>query len=399
MLYSITRAFFRVGSKEKAGSPMTASRQAFRLSAVFASVGIFFMLFFATAAQTAPPTFKNVIRGDKAKTWMTKVVVPKKKYVIAVALPNMPDPTWQSVWYGAQVQAKKLGLDARIADAGGYSKLDVQISQLENFIQLKVDGIIIGAAQADGVAPVLRRAADAGIKIVDAFIYENSGRTSGRVINDQRDIGAAEAQYLGKALGGKGNVVMLYGPAGNTTLLARGQGFKAALQKQYPKMKVLAERFSELSRAEGLKQMEDLLQAFPGRINGVFTGGSFLADGVADAVAANRAGKILIATASPNKGTIDRIKRGEIHMTADQQNVMQGRIAINVMVSILNGDKVPELIAPPIRGPRARSVCASMRSCRRRPCCRTRSSGSPGGCRGRSGRWWSRCGSNRLRQR
>ena len=95
--------------------------------------------------------------------------------------------------------------------------------------------------------------------------------------------------------------------------------------------------------------MEDLLQAFPGQINGVYTGGSFLADGVADAVAAKRAGKILIATASPNPGTIDRIKRGEIHMTADQQNVMQGRITMNIMVSVLNGDKVPELIVPPIR--------------------------------------------------
>lgn len=328
---------------------MTASRQAFRLSAVITSIGILFLLFLATTAQTAPPSFTDVISGDSAKAWMTKVVVPKKKYVIAVALPNMPDPTWQSVWYGAQAQAQKLGLDARIADAGGFNKLDVQISQLENFIQLKVDGIIIGAAQADGVSPVLRRAADAGIKIVDAFLYENSGRTSGRVINDQRAIGAEEANYLGKALGGKGNVVLLYGPAGNATLLERGLGFKEALQQHYPEMKVLAERFSELSRAEGLKQMEDLLQAFPGRINGVYTGGSFLADGVADAVAANRAGKILIATASPNAGTIDRIKRGEIHMTADQQNVMQGRIAVNVMVSLLNGDKVPELIAPPIR--------------------------------------------------
>ena len=66
--------------------------------------------------------------------------------------------------------------------------------------------------------------------------------------------------------------------------------------------------------------------------------------------------KILIATASPNPGTLDRIKRGEIHMTADQQNVMMGRIAINVMVSLLNGDKVPELIVPPIREVTAENI-------------------------------------------
>ena len=330
---------------------MRLSVRFFRLSTVVPLSILLVLLFLLPAAyaQLGPGSFKDVIRGEGVKVWMTKEVTPKKKYVIAVALPNMPDPTWQSVWYGCMAQAQKLGLESRIADAGGYNKLDVQVSQLENFIQLKVDGIIIGAVQGDGVVPVLQRASDAGIKIVDTFLYENSGRASGRVINDQREIGAAEANYLGKALGGKGNVVMLYGGLGNTTMLSRGEGFKEVLKKQFPEMKVLAEKFSDINRAEGLKLMEDLLQAFPGQIHGVYTGGSFLADGAADAVAAKRAGKILIATASPNPGTIDRIKRGEIHMMADQQNVMQGRITMNIMVSVLNGDKVPELIVPPIR--------------------------------------------------
>ena len=321
------------------------------LLAVVIALGIFLALFVAPTAQArfTPASFKDVVRGDGAKDWMLKKVVPKKKYVIAVALPNMPDPSWWPVWYGAQLQANKLGLKSLISDAGGYTKLDVQVSQIENYIQLKVDGIIIGPCNADGVAPVLQRAAAAGIKIVDAFLYDASGKTSSRVINDQWDIGAAQGEYVGKALGGKGNAVMLYGPVGNANFIERGKGFKDTITKKFPKMKILAERFSRLTRDEGLKQMEDLIQAFPGRIHGVYTGGSYLADGVADAVAAKRAGKILIATASPNKGTLDRIRGGEIHMTADQQNVMQGRIAVNLLVSALNGDKVPDLVAPPIR--------------------------------------------------
>jgi ABC-type sugar transport system substrate-binding protein len=308
------------------------------------------------AAPLGPQSFREVLRGDDAKAWLTREPTPKKKYVIAVALPNMPDPSWQAIWYGAQAQGQKLGVTMRIADAGGYNKLDVQVSQLENFIQLKVDGIVIGAVQGDGVAPILRRAADSGIKIVDAFLYESSGRTASRVINDQREIGAAEAAYLGRTLGGKGNVVMLFGPAGNATLTERGLGFKAALGKDYPQMKILAERFSDINRPEGLKQMEDLLQAFPGQINGVYSPSAFLADGAADAILAKRAGKILIATAGTNVGVIERLRKSEIHMVADQQNVMQGRMAVNVIVAALNGDPVPELIAPPIREITAENV-------------------------------------------
>lgn len=301
------------------------------------------------AAPLGPASFKDVQRGDDALSWLKKEPTPKKKYTIAVALPNMPDPSWQAVWYGAQVQGQKLGVNMRIADAGGYNKLDVQVSQLENFIQLKVDGIIIGAVQGDGVAPVLRRAADAGIKIIDAFLYENSGRTTSRVVNDQREIGAAEAHYLARQLGNKGNVVMLFGPPGNATLTERGLGFKEALSKQYPQMKILAERFSDINRPEGLKQMEDLLQAFPNQIQGVYSPSAVIADGAADAVLAKRAGKILVATAGTNPGVIDRLKKKELHMVADQQNVLQGRIALNLMVAALNGEPVPQLVAPPIR--------------------------------------------------
>ncbi|RPJ04408.1 MAG: hypothetical protein EHM36_10720, partial [Deltaproteobacteria bacterium] len=132
---------------------MTPSHHPIGLLRVVSVLSILFMLVPAMTAQaqTPPPSFKDVIRGEGAKVWMTREVTPKKKYVIAVALPNMPDPTWQSVWYGCQAQAQKLGLESRIADAGGYNKLDVQVSQIENFIQLKVDGIIIGAVQGEGV--------------------------------------------------------------------------------------------------------------------------------------------------------------------------------------------------------------------------------------------------------
>ena len=110
-----------------------------RLLAVVILLNLFLAPFIQSEAQAqfTPASFKDVVRGDGAKAWMVKKVVPKKNYVIAVSLPNMPDPSWWPVWYGAQQQAKKLGLKSLIADAGGYTKLDVQVSQIENFIQLK----------------------------------------------------------------------------------------------------------------------------------------------------------------------------------------------------------------------------------------------------------------------
>jgi hypothetical protein len=83
---------------------MKRSRHCLGLFGVVTQVSLLFVFFLAATAQgqTSPPAFKDVIRGEGAKVWMAKEVTPKKKYVVAVALPNMPDPTWQSVWYGCQ---------------------------------------------------------------------------------------------------------------------------------------------------------------------------------------------------------------------------------------------------------------------------------------------------------
>jgi hypothetical protein len=86
---------------------MILSRRVPRLIGVVTRLSLVLVFFLAATAdaQIGPASFKDVIRGEGAKVWMTREVTPKKKYVIAVALPNMPDPTWQSVWYGCQVQA------------------------------------------------------------------------------------------------------------------------------------------------------------------------------------------------------------------------------------------------------------------------------------------------------
>jgi hypothetical protein len=99
---------------------MGRSHCAVRLPRVATGLSILLVLLLTTmaTAQMGPASFKDALRGDQAKAWMTKEVTPKKKYLIGVALPNMPDPTWQTVWYGILIQAQKLGVDARLRMPG-----------------------------------------------------------------------------------------------------------------------------------------------------------------------------------------------------------------------------------------------------------------------------------------
>jgi ABC-type sugar transport system substrate-binding protein len=71
---------------------------------------------------------------------------------IAVLMPNAGDPYFQSKAYGYVEEAKALGVNLKLYNAGGYDHLPDQIRQLEDLTVKKVDGIIF--TPVDPVATV-----------------------------------------------------------------------------------------------------------------------------------------------------------------------------------------------------------------------------------------------------
>ena len=73
---------------------------------------------------------------DHYKAGVPKPTIPAgKKIRVVVLIPNGPDPYFQSKWYGYEDEAKRLGINFQLLDAGGYAFLDKQIRQLEDVVQ------------------------------------------------------------------------------------------------------------------------------------------------------------------------------------------------------------------------------------------------------------------------
>src|SRR5262249_34915131 len=70
---------------------------------------------------------------------------------------------------GMKAAAKKLGADLRVQNAGGA--LDKEITLTETFMAQKMGAILVSPLSAQASRPALKRAADAGIRIVT---YNNS---------------------------------------------------------------------------------------------------------------------------------------------------------------------------------------------------------------------------------
>lgn len=80
---------------------------------------------------------------------------------------TLNNPWWISVSDFAQQTADNLGVDLTIAIPQEEVDLEKQVSMIEAAIEKKADAIVVSAASSDGVIPAIKKAREAGIKIVN----------------------------------------------------------------------------------------------------------------------------------------------------------------------------------------------------------------------------------------
>ena len=86
---------------------------------------------------------------------------------ICAALPHLKDSYWVGVDYGIIDEAKRLGVRLDLYEAGGYTNLEKQISQVENCVSNGAKAVILGAISADGNAKQIKELHSKSVLVVD----------------------------------------------------------------------------------------------------------------------------------------------------------------------------------------------------------------------------------------
>src|SRR3954468_23744526 len=108
------------------------------------------------------------------------------------------------------------------------ANLDVstQANQVDSMINQGVDAIIIVPTQADSLGPQVASAKAKGIPLVPVNAALDSKDIAGNVQPDDVAAGAQEMQMMADRLGGRGNIVVLQGPLGQSGELDRSKGIE-----------------------------------------------------------------------------------------------------------------------------------------------------------------------------
>jgi len=138
-----------------------------------------------------------------------------------------------------------------------------QVEQIENFIQMGVDGIFLHSIDGNAIMDATKRAFDAGIAIVGIdfqFGYGNS-TAWGVHIQSGEAAGRAAGQFINEHHGGSAQVAILDHPE-NVNAIARADALERGLLEVAPNAEVVM-NVSTLSVEDGFNAVESLMQAYP----------------------------------------------------------------------------------------------------------------------------------------
>lgn len=234
-----------------------------------------------------------------------------------------------------RILAKNLGVDLRVTDAGGDATK--QISDAEDLLAQGVDALLISPVASEPLAPVIERAYDMGIPVVVWGSDAATDKYTAKIVADDYYFGYAGGRKLAQDMGGKGNVIMLRGIAGNSVEKARYDGAVAAL-KEAGGIKIVGEEYGSWAFDQGKALTETFLAANP-QIDGVWSSGAAMTRGAIEAF--QEAGRPLVPMSGENlNGFMKLWAKLDLKSSGPQFPTWQGPEALKVAVRALKGEPI-----------------------------------------------------------
>ena len=262
---------------------------------------------------------------------------------LAAFYKNQVDPHFALVRAGVEEAVKEMnGGPVTHYAPTKPNNLAEQLSEIEDVTVKHPDAILFMAVDPRGVVPAIEKVNAAGIPLVNYNDRVRGGKFVSYVAADDYNLGLDAGRYLLKALGGKGNVVIIEGVKGSTTSDDRVRGFRKALEEN-PGAKLLASQPANYQRLQALQVTENLIQSNP-QIDGVMAAADVMAFGAIEALeAAGKKGTKVVGIGGVPE-SIAAIKAGRLLATAEFNGYKMGCLATMAALRHLRKEPVPDTI-------------------------------------------------------
>jgi len=277
-----------------------------------------------------------------------------KSYRIGFAQSDTAESDWRKAnTESFREAAKQLGIELVFKDAGG--KTDLQRRQVQEFIDQRVDAIVLSANEINGWDGVLLQAKLARIPVIlsdRTLVLRPENQNKGLIVtwigSDFRYEGRAAGAWLAQETAGHCNIVEIQGPPDAAPSIDRGKGFRDVLSL-FPGMKILGSKPGMWRADQAKAVMAGFLKDEGANICAVFAHNDNMAFGVIEAIEENKQlalkpGKdILVVSVDGVKHGFELLIEKKINALVEC-NPLLGGIVLKAAVQILTGRRVPPVV-------------------------------------------------------
>ncbi|WP_412459878.1 TMAO reductase system periplasmic protein TorT [Pseudomonas sp. SC11] len=273
-------------------------------------------------------------KGTPASYELLKPSDVSRKWNLCALFPHTTNDILRAYIYGTVDQAKKLGAQLTIYDAGGYANIDKQQAQFDNCVTLGAQAILMFSVSPSGMNQKIEQARAKGIKVVDL----NTGvdtPTDARVVVTYKEVG----QLVGKALAAKhpaGSgatpVVLMPGPAGVSWSEDTVIGFKDAIAGSDVRLEKVI--YGQSSRLDQQPLVENVLVTYP-NIKYIVGMGTTVEAALNALRERGKVGQIGLYATFITADLLRPIRNGDVQGVVVENSVSINRIAVDMAVRSL----------------------------------------------------------------
>jgi inositol transport system substrate-binding protein len=266
------------------------------------------------------------------------------KIKIGVAMSNFDD-VWLTYVRDAITRWASAHPDVELTIVDGADDTAKQVGQVENFLAQGMDAVVILPVDTSATGPVTKAVLKAGKPLVYVNRKpENLPKGVAYCGSKSIEAGIMNMEELGKAMGGKGNLVILMGALNHEAALGRTDGIKQVVKGKFPDIKVVREQTGNWKREQGKTIMENWL-ASGQEIDGVASNNDEMALGALQAIkAAGKLGKIPVGGTDASHDALESMDKGELNNTVFQDPVGQGEEGVNAAYLMVKKEPNPKVV-------------------------------------------------------
>jgi len=248
---------------------------------------------------------------------------------------------------GIKDTAKTLPAAYRVEIKTGVDYKDAAAlnNQIQTSLELKPAGLLVFATGPAAHTPMLKRACEQGVKIItiDVGVDGLGDCLSSHIGADNTAMGESVARWLLErpALGKEVGVVN-FPPGQIPASDQRVKGFTDAVKAAG--YDVVAEVSTQLSLDDTRTQVTNMLTANP-NLSVIFAANSIIGSGVRQALKGDR--DVTLLAVDGVLDDVPHILDGTIGAEAAQAPYLEGKLAVEYMVTVLEGKRVPRLTYTP----------------------------------------------------